>query len=141
MPTKPKRLRQTMSDPLPTVDERTVDVVLNSVRQAANVLCDRWSLLILVLAHAGVSRYQAFSLRGGMASRMLTTRLLLLDEHGVIVRVAYTRHPPRYDYFLSHMGLALFDVFATMARWESSWHFDGPGTSLVIEHSGLPPLW
>ena len=135
MPTKTRK-PQAPSDRSSAIHARTVNAVLTAVRQAANVLCDRWSLLTLLLAHTGVSRYQDFSQRGGMASRMLTSRLELLEQHEIMVRVAYTRRPPRYDYFLSHMGLGLFNVFATMARWESTWHPSSPATNVRIEHLG-----
>ncbi len=123
-PTAPERA--------PAIDALTVNAVLNAVRQAANVLCDRWSLVTLLLAQTGTHRFNDFSERSGMASRLLTSRLAMLDEQGIIVRLPYTRRPPRYDYHLSHMGLALFDVFATMARWEQTWHASGGG--LRIEH-------
>ena len=46
----------------------------------------------------------------------------------------YSRRPPRYGYHLSHMGLELFDVLATMARWERAWH-PAPGQAeLLIQH-------
>ena len=125
-PTAPERA--------PAIDALTVNAVLIAVRQAANVLCDRWSLVTLLLAQTGTHRFNEFSKRGGMASRLLTSRLAMLEEQEIIVRLPYTRRPPRYDYHLSHMGLALFDVFATMARWEQTWHPGTAGVGLRIEH-------
>ena len=118
----------------PTINAVTVNAVLIAVRQAANVLCDRWSLLTLLLAQAGVHRFNDFSERGGMASRLLTSRLTMLEEQEIIVRLAYSRRPLRHEYHLSHMGLALFDVFATLARWEHTWHPTTEGPRLRIEH-------
>ncbi len=118
----------------PAIDVLTVNAVLIAVRQAANVLCDRWSLVTLLLAQAGVHRFKDFSEISGMASRLLTSRLATLEQQEIVVRLPYTRRPPRYDYHLSHMGLALFDVFATMARWEQAWHPGAGGASLRIEH-------
>ncbi len=118
----------------PAIDTLTVNAVLAAVRQAANVLCDRWTLVTLLLAQAGTHRFNEFSERGGMASRLLTSRLTLLQEQEIIVRLPYTRRPPRYEYHLSHMGLALFDVFATMARWQQTWHPGEAGAGLRIEH-------
>lgn len=119
----------------PAIDALTVNAVLIAVRQAANVLCDRWSLVTLLLAQAGVHRFKDFSEISGMASRLLTSRLTTLEQQEIVVRLPYTRRPPRYDYHLSHMGLALFDVFATMARWEQTWHPAAAGDArLRIEH-------
>ena len=116
------------------MDALTVNAVLMAVRQAANVMCDRWSLLTLLLAQSGVSRFSDFSARSGMANRLLTGRLAMLEEQEIMVRLPYMRRPVRYEYRLTHMGLELFDVFAAMARWEQTWHGEPGGTGLRIEH-------
>ena len=118
----------------PAIDPLTVNAVLVAVRQAANVLCDRWSLLTLLLAQTGVSRFSDFVERSGMASRLLTSRLAMLEAQEIVVRLAYSRRPLRHDYFLTHMGLSLFDVFVAMARWEQTWHPTVGGRGLVIQH-------
>lgn len=118
-----------------SIDAVSVNAMLIAVRQAANILCDRWSLLTLLLAHAGSSRFNDFSSRGGMASRLLSSRLAMLEEQEILVRLPYSRHPPRHDYFLTHMGLSLFDVFTTMARWERTWHGGIDGIGLTVDHT------
>lgn len=122
------------------IDPVVVNAVLIAVRQAANLLCDRWTLLILLSAHAGVSRFGDFRERCGAATRLLTSRLEMLEEQEVMVRMAYMRRPLRHGYHLTHMGLALFDVLAAMQRWEHDWHKDGSGngsgTGAVFEHTG-----
>ena len=61
-------------------------------------------------------------------------------EEEVVVRLAYMRRPPRHRYHLTHMGLALFDVFAVMLRREQRWHGEGTGqgksqgAGLSIQH-------
>lgn len=120
-------------EPLPPIDALTVNAVLMAVRQAANVLCDRWSLLTLLLAQAGVNRFGEFSERSGMANRLLTGRLAMLEAQEIMVRMPYMRRPLRYEYHLTHMGLELFDMFTAMARWERTWHGEG-GIGLRIEH-------
>jgi DNA-binding HxlR family transcriptional regulator len=113
----------------PAIDVLTVNAVLIAVRQAANVLCDRWSLVTLLLAHAGMQRFNDFSTHGGMASRLLASRLAMLEAQQIIGRRPYSTRPLRYDYLLSDMGLALFDVFATMTRWEQRWYPAGSGAA------------
>ncbi len=124
------------------IDPVVANAVLIAVRQAANVICDRWSLVVLLLAHAGTSRFGDFRDASGMANRQLTGRLSLLEEQEILVRLPYSRRPLRYGYHLSHMGLDLFDVFATMARWESQWHPAGGHAELLIEHTacGAPSV-
>ena len=78
-----------------------VNATLIAVRQAADVLCDRWTLLILLSAHGGVTRFADFRERCGVANRLLSTRLVMLEEQEVMVRLAYTRRPLRHGYHLS----------------------------------------
>jgi DNA-binding HxlR family transcriptional regulator len=122
------------SPPPPPIDPVVVNAVLIAVRQAANVLCDRWTLLILLAAHGGVTRFAEFRERCGVASRLLSSRLTMLESQEVMVRLAYTRRPLRHGYHLSHMGLALFDVFAALLRWEQRWFPGADGPGLLIEH-------
>ena len=123
-----------MDSAAPDIDAVTVNAVLIAVRQAANVLCDRWSLVTLLLAQAGVCRFNDFSARSGMASRLLTSRLAMLEAQEIVVRLPYSRRPPRYEYRLSPIGLELFDVFAMMLRWEQTWHAAPAGVGVRIEH-------
>ena len=120
--------------PSPVIDPVVANAVLIAVRQNANVICDRWSLVTLLLAHAGTSRFTEFRERSGMANRQLTARLTLLESQEILVRLPYTRRPLRYEYHLSHMGLELFDVFASMARWERQWHPAEGHAEMLIEH-------
>ena len=118
------------------IDEIAINAVLIAVRQAANVICDRWSLITLLHAQAGVHRFVDFRERCGMANRQLTKRLTVLEEREIMVRLPYTRRPLRYGYHLTHMGLALFDFFAVMVRWEHAWHPSSRESAPVsLEHS------
>ena len=122
------------SPPAP-IDDLAINAVLIAVRQAADVLCDRWSLMLLLLAHAGVSRFADFREQSGMANRQLTSRLTTLEAQEILVRMPYMRRPLRYGYHLTHMGLALFDVLATLLRWEHDWYPRPGATAVRLEHT------
>ena len=66
---------QRAGTPPAAIDPVVVNAVLIAVRQAANLLCDRWTLLLLLAAHAGVTRFADFRDRCGAANRLLTNRL------------------------------------------------------------------
>jgi DNA-binding HxlR family transcriptional regulator len=121
-------------EPHPPIDDFAVNAVLIAVRQAADVICDRSSLVLLLFAHAGVERFGDFRERSALGNRQLISRLGTLIEQEILVRLAYSRHPPRYGYHLTHMGLDLFDVFATMVRWDNAWSPDGSAKGVLIEH-------
>lgn len=116
------------------IDPLATNAVLSAVRQAANVLCDRWTLQLLLHAHAGATRFAEFRERCGCASRLLTARLQMLEEQEVLVRLAYSRRPLRHGYHLTPMGLALFDTFAALLAWEQRWHPSPQGPGLRLAH-------
>lgn len=120
--------------PTPTFDAAIVSALMVAGRQVSEVLCDRWTLLLLLSAHAGLSRFSDFRARWGISNRMLGTRLEMLEQQEILVRLAYSRRPLRYSYHLSHMGLALFDVFVAMLEWEH--RFMSAAGGVQLEHLG-----
>ena len=115
-------------------DPRAINAVLIAVRQAADVLCDRWTLSVLLLAFAGVSRFSDFRALTGMASRQLTERLRKLEAQEIVVRMPYSRRPLRYGTHLTTMGQSLFDVFACMASWERGFGVSEAEVAVQISH-------
>ena len=130
-----------MPGPPPAVlrfqDPLAVNAALIAVRQAAEFLCDRATLLVLLHAHSGACRYAEFSEKTGLASRLVSSRLARLTDDGLLVRIPYSRRPLRHAYHLTHMGVALFDVLALLATWEQAWpDGDGVDTLVRVEHLG-----
>lgn len=110
--------------PREPIDPIVVNAVLIAVRQAADLLCDRWTLLLLLHAQAGATRFAEFRDRCGCASRLLTSRLAMLEAQELLVKLPYSRRPLRHGYHLTPMGLALFDTLAALLRWQRRWHGD-----------------
>src|ERR1700761_4022585 len=65
---------------------------------------DAWSLMILRDAFLGVTRFEDFRARLGVAPNILTGRLAKLVEAGLMDRRRYNERPPRDDYVLTDMG-------------------------------------
>ncbi len=121
-------------------DLLAINAVLIAVRQAAHVLCDRATLLVLLHAHGGACKYAEFSEQTGLASRLLSSRLAQLTEDGLLVRIPYSRRPLRHAYHLTHMGVALFDVLALLITWEQAWPGpEGLNTQAQVVHLGCKP--
>ena len=69
-----------------------------SIAQCLEVVGEWWSLLILRDAFfLGVSRFDLFQERLGISRNVLNQRLATLVDAGVLEKVAYSEHPPRYD--------------------------------------------
>lgn len=88
-----------------------------SVAQCLEVTGEWWSMLIVRDALLGVTRFDAFQKRLGIARNILQHRLESLIANGVMERSAYSVHPPRYDYFLTQKGRDLWPVINAMRQW------------------------
>ncbi len=102
-------------------DRLAINALLVSARQAIDLICDRWSLSVVLALFQGARRFTEITALTGMASRLLASRLKVLGEDGVVIRLAYSMHPPRFDYRLTNMGEELLPVILQMDRWEQAW--------------------
>ena len=106
-----------------------------SVAQCLEVVGEWWSLLIVRDAFLGVRRFDQFQERLGISRNILVQRLTGLVEHGVLERVRYSEHPPRYEYRLTEKGLDLWPVLNAMRQWGDR-HVAPDGPPLVLIHEG-----
>lgn len=90
---------------------------------------DGWSLLILRDALQGVTRFDEFQQRLGIAPSMLTRRLNSLVEDGLLARRPYSKHPPRMEYVLTECGRDARMVIHALYAWGSK-HFAAEGQAL-----------
>ena len=106
-----------------------------SVAQCLEVVGEWWTMLIVRDAFLGVTRFDQFQERLGISRNVLNQRLAHLVEKGIFDKVAYSEHPPRYDYRLTDMGRDLWPVLTTMRQWGDRYLApDGPPLELV--HKG-----
>ena len=92
-----------------------------SVAQCLDVVGEWWSLLVVRDAFLGVTRFDDFQARLGISRNILTQRLNRLVESEVLTRVAYSEHPPRWEYRLTRKGRDLWPVVAAMRQWGDRW--------------------
>lgn len=106
-----------------------------SVAQCLEVVGEWWSLLILRDAFLGVTRFDHFEARLGIARNILTRRLNRLVDNGVLKRVPYDDHPPRSEYRLTPKGRDLWHVMTALRQWGDRWAAPR-GAPLKIKHTG-----
>lgn len=117
-----------------TSDSRhTIEAVLVSARQAIDLVCDRWTLVIVMTLLPSERKFNEVQQHTGMATRLLTTRLRSLEEQGIVLRMPYSLHPLRHDYRLTNMGRDLAGVIAEMLRWEARWAENGEGADELAQ--------
>ena len=105
-----------------------------SVAQSLEIVGEWWTLLIVRDALFGVTRFDEFSTRLGIARNVLTQRLDTLVEHGVMTREPYQDNPVRYDYRLTDKGRDLYPILVALLQWGDKYCADPDGPSLLIEH-------
>ncbi|HUR05652.1 MAG TPA: winged helix-turn-helix transcriptional regulator [Nonomuraea sp.] len=107
-----------------------------SIAQAAAVMGDWWSLLIVREVTRGHRRFDDLLGELGISRKVLTERLKHLVEHGVLVREPYQSGPVRYEYVLTDAGWALAPMLITMQDWADRWLLgDGTLTGVAAPRS------
>lgn len=105
-----------------------------SLARALAVVGDRWTLLVLREAFLRVRRFEDFQERLGIARRVLSERLRLLVEEGVLRKVAYQERPRRYEYRLTEKGLGLYPVLIGLVHWGDAHYAGRRGPPLLHRH-------
>ncbi len=81
------------------------------------VLGDAWNVLILREVFTGVARFDGFRKNLGIAPTMLTKRLNLLLEEGLLEKHRYSDHPPRDEYRLTEVGRDTLPLLLVLREW------------------------
>ncbi|WP_327366690.1 winged helix-turn-helix transcriptional regulator [Streptomyces sp. NBC_01217] len=107
-----------------------------AIAQALDVVGDWWTLLIVRDTARGVHRFDALQEELGVSRKVLTERLRLLVDAGVLSREPYQDRPPRYEYRLTRRGHALLPVLIALQDWGDAWVMgDGEMTATATEAS------
>ncbi|WP_312165157.1 helix-turn-helix domain-containing protein [Phenylobacterium sp.] len=107
-----------------------------SVARSVAVIGDRWTLMILRDCFLGVRRFEAFQERLGISRTIISDRLKLLTEEGVLRRTPYQDHPTRFEYRLTDKGLALHPVIMAIVHWGDRHYAGEAGPPLLHRHKG-----
>ncbi len=92
------------------------------VCKTAEVVCGKWTLLLIRDLAAGSSRFCELerSLEG-ISPRTLSLRLRALEEEGIVERHTYPEVPPRVEYALTQKGEALVPLIDDMRKYGIRW--------------------
>jgi len=92
------------------------------VAMAAEILCTRWTIVLLRELVAGSTRFN--ELRRGvprMSPALLSKRLKDLEAAGVVARSQIQRDPELYEYTLTAAGKDLGQVVEAVGAWGQKW--------------------
>ena len=85
---------------------------------ALRVIQGRWKLLILRELVDGIRRFSDLQRAlEGVSQKVLTAQLRDLETDGVVHRTVYPEVPPRVEYALTDLGVALLPVLDGLHAW------------------------
>jgi len=92
------------------------------VSMAAEIICSRWTLLVLRELVMGSTRFNELR-RGvpGMSPALLSKRLKELEAAGIVVRAAAEREPGVHEYHLTEAGTELRSIIEAIGVWGHRW--------------------
>ena len=87
------------------------------IARSLSCLGDSWSILILRDASIGLTRFDQFRTSLGIAPSILTKRLAVLTEAGLLEKRRYSERPPRDEYVLTDAGRDFMPVLTMIGAW------------------------
>ena len=92
------------------------------VCRTAEVVCGKWTLLLVRDLAAGTSRFCELERSlTGISPRTLSLRLRALEDEGIVERQTFPEVPPRVEYALTEKGLALLPIIDDMRAYGEQW--------------------
>jgi DNA-binding HxlR family transcriptional regulator len=126
-----------LTRPTATPDCRDIDLANGSLRRAAEVVGDKWVMMIVRDAMIGITRFDDLRTRLGCSAPVLSNRLRRLVREKILESVPY-REPgqrTRLEYRLTDKGFALFHALAALMHWGDSYLADPGGPAFSVRHT------
>jgi DNA-binding HxlR family transcriptional regulator len=101
---------------------KTKPVSVCPIANAARLLGDRWTLVILRDLADGPMRFTELeSSAEGISPRTLADRLRQIESAGLVTRESFREIPPRVQYALTPKGEATLPVIEALRRFGDTW--------------------
>jgi DNA-binding HxlR family transcriptional regulator len=107
-----------------------------SIGRTLEVVGEKWTLLVLREAFYGVRRFADFHRSLGCARNLLSARLNMLVDHGLLSREPYRERGsrPHQEYHLTEKGKQLLPVLIALMQWGDRWAADPAGPAVDMLH-------
>jgi DNA-binding HxlR family transcriptional regulator len=105
----------------------------DGIEHAADVIGDRWRILVLREAFYGVRRYGEMVRNLGIARNVLAARLKDLVADGLLERRRYRTDPDWYEYVLTDAGRDLYGAIVALLHWADV-YMPAAGEGLRLRH-------
>ena len=88
------------------------------IAMTLDLIGERWTILIIRDLYFGRHRFnELLASSPGMSTKILSERLKLLEQHGLVRREIYSEHPLRAEYHLTDKGASLESVLNAIGMW------------------------
>jgi DNA-binding HxlR family transcriptional regulator len=110
------------------------------IARALDVIGDWWSLLIVRDAMLGRRRFGEFQKSLGLARNILSARLSMLVDEGILSTAPASDGSAYQDYVLTEKGRGLFPIMVALRQWSEAFdaHPEDISTILVDRRTGSP---
>jgi DNA-binding HxlR family transcriptional regulator len=108
------------------------------VARTMAVLGERATIEVLREVFNGVRRFDDMHRHSGVARQVLSNRLAMLVEEGILRRVPYQPDGARvrHEYRPTPKGLDLYPILTALADWGAKYVADPEGPSVEMAHRG-----
>ncbi|MFN8149905.1 MAG: helix-turn-helix domain-containing protein [Solirubrobacterales bacterium] len=109
-----------------------------SIARTLGIVGEKWTLLIIRESFYGATRFEQFHDTLGCPRNLLSQRLGLLVEEGILVRSEY-REPgsrARMEYHLTDKGMDLKHVLLALREWGDRNEVGCEGRPVITRHAG-----
>lgn len=93
------------------------------VRETLGRIADKWTLIILDQLEDGPHRFSVLQKRiPDVSQKMLTQTLRSMERDGLVERTVFPEVPPRVEYKLTRIGLALGESVCGIWKWAEAYY-------------------
>jgi DNA-binding HxlR family transcriptional regulator len=100
------------------------------------VIGERWTMMVLRECFRGVRRFDDIQTKLQLGRNILSERLQMLVEEGILDRQQYQTNPVRHEYRLTEKGEDLYPVLLAMLRWGNKYKVEVPPLQLMHKNCG-----
>lgn len=113
---------------------RNRSISSRGISGAHAIVGDRWATMILAATFSGISRFSVYQSELHVSPHILSRRLDMLVELGILERVAYQQSPQRHEYVLTDQGKDFYPIIVNLMTFGDRWLADDSGPPVIIDH-------
>lgn len=101
-----------------------------------NIFGDSWTLMVIREAFYGAKRFSEIQRNTGIAKNLLSDRLSMLVDEGILYRKEIGERGSRQAYELTEKGVSLVPVIVAIVQWSNEHLFESHKEPLFLVERG-----